>query len=240
MYQGQAQSNEAFLAAANLAALLTKPFSFLHSDHLEIKGISKDDLVTLSLNASFQKPLNTLIKKQFAIDEIKIPASLFIKVKSDDKLKRMAAVLTTMKGEELQALANHIAATILHRKILECVVKQERQAVIKQLGEAAFNTAIREAAVFYPDLGKLDKKHSLKKFLSSDADDSETQAGDTFVHLGYRTILNIVNEIEPVLGKLLELRLPKNPAVENETPSKFSKIQTQQFTKLFYKKAGRQ
>ena len=234
--QVQSQPNEAFLASANLAALLANPISFLHRDHIEVTGMSSDDIIKLSSNISFQRPLNNFIGKLLGIDEIKVSES-FVSAVSEDRLKKVAIRVATMQRAELELMALHVSAAILHRKILECVAREKRQAIVKRLGEPAFNTAIREAVVFFPELGKLGRKSSLKEYLPDNSNDEE-HTYDEFALLGYRTILSFITGIESDIARLLKLRLPLNTVDKLEAISELTEVQMQQLARLFNMKAG--
>ncbi|CAN0595753.1 unnamed protein product, partial [Laminaria digitata] len=155
---------------------------------------------------AFQRPVIQAMKGSLGINEIRFSGD-FVKKLYNDEETRMAATLVTVSTDELLRLSGHVAAARLHPQILRCVLKAEKQRIRRVLGEAAFNTAIREASSFYQSLAELSRGTTLRTLLDEVEISSENPAEEINI-LGLQTLLMFVEMIEPQLAHLLRIRIP--------------------------------
>lgn len=116
---------------------------------------------------------------------------------------QLACRMVLAPADRLNVSIKHLAAAIFQIKLRSTVMKAEREAVTKALGEAAVQSGLREAPVFAAELSALAPYDAL--------DSTE------LVNFAQAVAVSLADAQDAVLGRILAARLPGLPEISAPT-----------------------
>ncbi len=195
---------DSFSLQAELAAFLVRPLDYVSDSHCALEPFVTEDVRSLADNVHFRNPMNRAVAKTLGLDRFGMTGEMLERLQTSAH-SRLAVLLACSSSDACSTAARHIAASVLSRRISQIVLKPEREAVRRVLGDAAYNTAIREASMLYGPLTLLDDRRSNLWLgdASNAADDAERQ----FIEFGLLALHGYVRHVEGSLAELFSLRL---------------------------------
>lgn len=180
-----------------IAQLLANPIRFFHADHIAAAtdGLSQDDLDGFCRTDEIAKRLNAVVVDRMGTSTLNLHATAPRNADIDNVRDLVVAPYTTIEGFLAQ-----VTAVRLQHAIRACVLKADRERARTILGDAAYNTALREAPYFYTGLAaKTQQAHSA---LDTDAVSPAFSVGATMAH-------SYIAAIDKGLAQIFAWRLPK-------------------------------
>ncbi|MDX8355133.1 SctK family type III secretion system sorting platform protein [Cognatiyoonia sp. IB215182] len=193
-------ANDTLSPTVALAAVLATPVRFFHPDHLApvTRGLPQAQLAQFCQVPEFAARLNATIAQSIGTAGLQLQENT-IKRMSRDEMMRPALRLLTAPYNVIEALLRQFTAVRLQLAIRNCVLKADRQRVRSVLGDAACNTALREAPFFYANIA--DNAARLPV-----ADDAEMPA---VLEAGAAMMHSYIASIDAGLAQVFAWRLPK-------------------------------
>jgi hypothetical protein len=197
--------------SAHLGWFLAKPLAFVDSAHESLSTLPVAALRGLAAQPDFAGPLNRAIAATLGLDSLTITLEL-VKRLAESAAGRLAVAMLTASEAVLEQAAAILAAAIIHRKVANAVMKEERNNLRQLLGNELFSLAVHEAPVMHGPLGELDR--GLREAALSDGSPEERRAH--VMAVGWHGLLGFFDATEPLLSGLFLLRVPR--AVRTSAP----------------------
>lgn len=193
----------AFRPLSRFAAFLARPTSHVHPSHFDALGGKR--LTQLTACRELAAPIDRAVFEALSLDRLDLSDDLLARL-GESSETTVALMVTAAEPEDLHLAARMLSAAIQHRFLAALVTRTDRENAIAQLGQKAFQFAIREASAFYGGLASLasDRGPELSPSLNECGEDCAPM-----VALGFAWLFAFVQTTEPALGAFFALRLPK-------------------------------
>ncbi len=196
--------NEALPLKAQIASVLVEPLRIAADPHCNFEPFFASEIKLIAQNEYFRRPLNRAFNQKLGLDRFTVSVELLDRLDREVKT-RLAVLMSCAANETCDRAARQLAAAMLHKRILQVVLKPRRELVRSVIGDEPYNTAIREASMLYAPLAMLDNGSS-NRWLEDGHEDT-AQAAAEFLAIGHRAMYGFVTSVEPELGPLFALRL---------------------------------
>lgn len=194
---------------ARLINFSLTPLSFVRPSFYNELNLDFARLKELSQYEEFMIPLNQVLFKRLDLHRMKIPAHFLGRLETDVAL-RLCVLVVSAQRKEFYEVVSFFSAALLHKQLLQLVLKKERQRAVEVLGAEAFQLAVREAPVLYPALAGVCPE-SLYRLLCERIPSESGQAGrSALLDIGYLGLMEFVHQSEPALLELLSYRIPED------------------------------
>ncbi len=191
------------------ATILATPVRFFHADHLEtvIGGLPNDQLAQLCQVPEFATHVNAAIAQSIGATSLQLNENTIKRMSGDDTLDPVLRLLTGSYSA-IEALLRQFTAVRMQLAIRNCLLKEDRQLVWSMLGDAACNTALREAPFFYENIA--DNAARLP------VDDKEAGT-PTVLAVGAAILHSYIASLDTGLAQVFAWRLPKDYLADRVT-----------------------
>lgn len=193
----------AFQLVAELCARLVRPIGHFDAGACALPPLTPASLAAMVGHPAFRVPLNRAAARTLAPAAAGLDAA-FVRRLHTGTRTRLATLLVTQPHPRLDEAALLLAATVLHRQVVEIVLKADRERVQAALGPVAFLVATREAPLLHRPLTDI-AEGSVALVTLARAESPQARAG--LIELGLRVLGRFVATVEPALASLFERRL---------------------------------
>lgn len=185
-------TTQPLLLMVKIAELLANPARFFHPDHMSTAtgGLAQEQFAAFCQTQTIGKRLNAALACELGVSAIDLqPAA----IASPDVAQICNLVIAP--DSAIEAFLSQVTAVRLQQAIRNCVLKADREQVRGVLGDAAYNTALREAPFFFADLADASVVHF------------DASAG---LGAGAATTHSYVASIDKGLAQIFAWRMPKS------------------------------
>jgi len=184
-----------------LSEFLLYPLSFVDDSRLSAGNYSADQMLLISKNRFFSRPVEKMIIGELNLDKLVISQS-FIESLVSSHLARISVIVVILPVIYLTRLALELTGAVLSRRLLKLLLKKDKELLINALGVEAFSVATREVPVLHKDIGKLGVLH---KDVPLDELIGTTQQALLY---GYQILDGFLAYQEDALVELFRMRVP--------------------------------
>jgi hypothetical protein len=160
--QGDAAAKAVDFARLRLSAhigwFLAKPLSFIDVGHESLSALPPGMLRSLAEYPEFSSALNRAVAAILGLESLEFGAELVQRLTAS-AAGRLAVAMLTAPEDTLESAAAILATAIIHRRVANAVMKEERNTLRNLLGDQLFRLAVHEAPVMHAPLGELDRGH---------------------------------------------------------------------------------
>ena len=195
-------AQQALLLLSKVAETIMSPLRFVHHDHVApvCSPLLQDQVDGLCKSPEMRRNLNQVVSETLGAKHLTIAPQTVADLRTTKPISDIFALITA-PYDQIEDFLRQATAVRLQHAIRNCVLKADRERVRATLGDAAYNTAIREAPLFYANIvADVDHRH-----FAQDADDA------TFVlQTGATLFRSYIRDIDEGLAQLFAWRLPKD------------------------------
>jgi hypothetical protein len=141
--------------AIRLAGFLASPSRHVHVKRMALAPFSGEEVLAMARHDAFCRPVETRLAAALGLQEVQVGRAFLGRLATSPSA-RLAVLLVTQPFAEVGRLATALAAAVLSRRVTGLILKAEREAVRRALGEEAFSLAVQEVPLLHPVLGDLD------------------------------------------------------------------------------------
>jgi hypothetical protein len=208
--QGDAAAKAVDFARLRLSAhigwFLAKPLSFIDVGHESLSALPPGMLRSLAEYPEFSSALNRAVAATLGLESLEVGAELVQRLTAS-AAGRLAVAMLTAPEDTLESAAAILATAIIHRRVANAVMKEERNTLRNLLGDQLFRLAVHEAPVMHAPLGELDRGHGDIRLLATDSAPDDRRA--LVVAIGWQGLLGFLDATEPMVSSLFALRVPQ-------------------------------
>ncbi|WP_341367284.1 hypothetical protein [Yoonia sp. BS5-3] len=176
-----------------LAAVLANPVQFFHADHVAaVSGLDDAQLKGLCRVPGINKAMNTAIAGHLGTPTLDLHPTA---------ATRDACDLVIAPLDIIEGFLRQVTAVKLQHAVRNCVLKTDRERVAAILGDAAYNTALREAPFFYAEMAD----PSLQNYFAGDPDADHPTLG-----MGASLVHRYLHDVDTGLAQIFAWRLPQS------------------------------
>jgi hypothetical protein len=197
--------------AARLASVVARPLDLLDGALGGLEPLSAAETRAIAAHPAFRVPFNRAIASTLRLSEIAIDREHLQRLAQSPR-SRLATLLVSQKMDLVERAALHLAAAIVHRRVLKLTLKAERARIKQVLGEDGYLVATREAPLLHAVLAELDSG-SVDAMIVESAT-APAEARPRLIGLGLRALCGFVERVEPPLSGMMALRA--EPALNAE------------------------
>jgi hypothetical protein len=192
--------------SAHIGWFLAKPLSFIDVGHESLSPLPPGALRSLAEYPEFSLPLNRSVGATLGFDSLAVGQELVQRL-TLSAAGRLAVAMLTAPEDILESAAAILATAIIHRKVANAVMKEERNTLRSLLGDELFRLAVHEAPVMHGPLGELDRGTGAARLIATDSPPDERRA--LVGAIGWQGLLGFLDATEPMVSSLFALRVPK-------------------------------
>lgn len=188
--------------SAQLAARLVRPVGHVDPGLCALPPLTGSAVAAACAHPAFRVPLGRAVARALRPDAAGIDAACLARLRTSPRT-RLAVLLVAEPAPVLHEAALRLAAAAYHRRIVNLVLKSERERVRTALGEGAFLIATQEAPLLHgPLAGIAGAEDGLPA-----APDAEALRARLVEH-GLGAFARFIDAVEPALAAVFRWRLP--------------------------------
>jgi hypothetical protein len=200
---------------ARLSVLVLRPLDHLDDTHCNIPPLDCPSVRAMARHDAFRAPLNGAVAEATGLAALKFDDGIVPRLLSSSQ-SRLAALITTAPMQEVQLLANVVAASALWRRLSQFILKADREHAREILGAEGFRIATREAPMLNPTLGELGTSAASASIFRRDADSASCR--QALAAFGIDIVRRFLEAVEPLFSDMFTLRLPADAGSGESKP----------------------